>query len=175
MAEQNPGYFSLDPNRDWPVDNSPSNLQSTQLVRDMLATDMGTNRASFALDFHGTWGSSVAFFYHDSDALYKNSMDEALEVVGGMYDAKPSTVIPDTTMSGGVYRLCGNPLHCYTPEIYETSLFAGGISDLFLIGEHFAKAIALISDVKMETFKLPSNVFILDGTQVEGGITWSWI
>lgn len=168
-----PGYSSLDTNRDYPVDNSPSIAQSSTVFREMLATDLGTQRVAFSLDFHGTWGSSTSFYYYsalsvDPNAIYIDEWHARIQAYSTGYVRMDSLL--DTTVDQYVSRNYG-PYHSYVPELYESSAFAAGTDALELIGADYARA---LSDCPRSEMLAPYNI-LMDGTKIDQTIRWFWI
>ncbi|HSW65271.1 MAG TPA: M14-type cytosolic carboxypeptidase [Dissulfurispiraceae bacterium] len=146
------GSYTLDPNRDWPADNSASIFQSTQFLRAMMVADFGSNRAAFFADFHATWGTSTAFYYYntaDPNADYLTEWDARIKTYSSFAALDNTTA---TTIAAGVARTY-SPNHCYIPETFESSAFAGGITDVSGVGEVYAKALA---DSPLSEMALPS-------------------
>lgn len=169
-GQRDPASLTLDPNRDYPVDNSPSLLQSSTFFRNMLATDLGVLKAAFTLDFHGTWGSSTSFYYYsdisvDANAIYVDEWHARLQAYSTGYSRMSSVL--DTTVDQYVGRMHGAK-HSYTPEMYESSAFAAGMNALYTIGADYAKA---LSDSPLSEMNLPAT---LTGQQIGTTIRWSW-
>lgn len=162
------GSYTLDPNRDWPADNSASTFQSTQFLRSMIETDMDGNDAAFFMDFHATWGTNVAFYYYEDDFENADYLTEWAARVSTYSTLSGTDGIVDTTICSGINRTY-NPNHCYISETYESSAFAGGISDVSNIGVVFAEA---LSDTPLSELRLPAGNDI-SGSGIESVISIS--
>lgn len=153
-GQRQAGNYTLDPNRDWPADNSASIFQSTQFLRSMMAADLGTNKAAFFADFHATWGTATAFYYYNSadpNADYVTEWDARVKTYSSFAALDNTTA---TTIAAGVARTY-NPNHCYIPETFESSAFAGGIVDVSGVGGVYAKSLA---DSPLLEMALPSEL-----------------
>lgn len=169
-GQRDPRSLTLDPNRDYPVDNSASVLQSSTFFRNMLNTDLGSLKVAFSLDFHGTWGSSTSFYYYsdvsvDPNSIYVSQWHSRIQAYSTGYTNMYS--ILETTVDQYIARKHG-PKHSYTPEMYESSAFAAGMNSLFTIGRDYAKALA---DSPLSEMNLPAT---LTGQQIGTTIRWSW-
>jgi hypothetical protein len=165
-GQRQPGNYTLDPNRDWPEDNSASIFQSTQFLRAMIAADVGDNNAAFFADFHGTWGTATAFYYYNSNdpnADYLAEWDARVKTYSSFDDMNNITA---TTIAAGFARTYG-PHHCYIPETYESSAFPGGVADVSGVGEVYARALA---DTPLAELRLPSEAAALVGLDVVMGV-----
>lgn len=154
-GQRDPAGYSIDPNRDYPIDGSAPALQSSQIIKEMMITDIGTNKAAFYLDFHATWGSpSTAYFYYPSTSPYVLEWDSRIKTYAPTYDDKVSTV--ETGLGDLVDQLFG-PYHNYTPETYETAAFLN-TDAIKLVGVNFAKA---LDDSPLSEMRLPieSNIY----------------
>lgn len=155
-GQRDPAGLTMDPNRDYPVDNSPSTLQSSTLFRSMLSTDLGSQKAAFSLDFHGTWGDTGSYYFYsdpsvDINSIYLDEWHTRIQAYSTGYTREASLL--EVTVDQYLSRSFGQK-HSYVPEMYESSGFSAGTDSLFTIGSHYAQALA---DSPLSEMELPSE------------------
>lgn len=143
-GQRDPASLTLDPNRDYPADNSPSTLQSSTFFRNMLSADLGSQKAAFSLDFHGTWGDAGSYYFYsdpsvDTNAIYLDEWHARIQAYSTGYTREASLL--EVTVDQYLARNFEQK-HSYVPEMYESSAFTLGTTSLTNIGADYAQALA---------------------------------